>query len=135
MISFAEEANPNEEKTPMARPFISFVIPEPTTADSSRFNVQLDDGRVYTVDMPEGCSVGDKVHAVVMNNFDTGESSLFLIPPEESISKTDSTTIPMASADHVEFEEMGGEEESTEFKKPKMSKAAMAAIAAGGVIG
>lgn len=118
---------------PRAQPYISFVVPAPISEQSNKFNVQLDDGRVFTVEPPEGCSVGDTVHAVILDDDETGLSTLMLIPHESS----KALPVAAASSDTIQFEEIWHEEEGQPQgrKRHTLGIKTISAMAAGAVIG
>ena len=68
--------------SPKAEPYVTFVVPHPTeeSHEMTKFNVQLSDGRVFTVSTPEGCYPGDTVHAIIVDDVN-GSATLRLIPP------------------------------------------------------
>jgi hypothetical protein len=158
MISFIDEPPPAENGTRtannsyapepvVAKPYIAFPIPQ-LDAESNRFNVQLEDGRVFTVAAPEGSSVGDTINAMIVDDAN-GDTSLILIPPDnnkptqvhvtntgmEGIEGSD-MIYPHASYGEGEFGEQDEEEiDSTAYRPVRVGKKTMAAIAVGGVIG
>lgn len=108
------------------RPYISFTVFAPTSADTDLFNVQLDDGRVFTVSAPECCQVGDTVHAIIIDSEETGESSLLLIPRDASVSKDAPMGAEDIRQDDTHALNRGGK---------TLGLKTISAMAAGGIIG
>ena len=138
MISFVDDSEHtmNEEsRVPeaIAQPCITFVVPAPDP-ETGRFNVQLEDGRIFTVAIPVDCSVGDTIQAAVVTDKNTGQTSLLLIPPDTKHCATEIHNTDTIGA--VLIEEQDDEEiDTTEKKGPKLGKKTIAVMAAGGIIG